>query len=417
MKAILLNNIDRFQLFLKNFHLLLKGAKIAETYTLFNWWENSQQMKNNHRTDKKVQVNFLLVIYGKMGKNIIFQYPVPEESLDQKNSTGEYFYDLEMSSLATMLCPSKQQLVNKPLRLNIDNISFIARPTSLPISEKYDLTHFSFVFVFPKPINDERSACFLNILKVYCKVLLREQIRCNFLTNEIYSLIELRDKYKMDWNTILSTAFKQSELAKEIKSITDSIIYGDSIQIRVNGWIEMCIKYPYDNVSYNYKSSVKPYDACVILKDSPKLNYPVDGLDIVEQIRSLLSPNKSLQEISKKENLSLNTVCSIVQHMIEWGVVKTVPKLTMKSILHINPNVEFPLDEKHILEFKTNFNLLPSLIEMLGYFNKSSTIGELFENKKEEWRQQFFKAIIWLLRNNYVYQCETFIQLGKLLNH
>lgn len=346
-----------------------------------------------------------------MGKNIIFQYPIPEDTSESKNV--ESFYDLEMSSLATMLCPSKQQLVNKPLRLTIDNISFVARPTALPISEKYDLTHFSFVFGFPKPVDEERSNSFLNILKVYSKVLLREQNRCNFLTNEIYSLIELRDKHKSDWTTILSHAFKQSELAKELKSITDSIINGDSIQIRVNGWIEMCIRYPYDNISQN-KNSVKPYDACVILKDSPRLNYPVDGVDIVEQIRSLLSPHKTLQEISKKENLSLNTVCSIVQHMIEWGVVKTVPKVTMKSVLHVCPCVELPLDEKHVLEFKTTFNLLPSLIETLGYFHKSKILADHFEgNKKEEWRSQFFKAICWLLRNNYVFQSETYIQLGK----
>src|SRR4029079_16362636 len=96
---------------------------------------------------------------------------------------------------------------------------------------------------------------------------------------------------------------------------------------------------------------VSPYDACVVLRDTPKLNFPVDGIEQVELVRNLVAPNKTLQEICKKENLSLNVVCSAVSHMTEWGVVRTLPKLTLKSILHVT-EISLPVDEKHTLEYR-----------------------------------------------------------------
>jgi hypothetical protein len=120
---------------------------------------------------------------------------------------------------------------------------------------------------------------------------------------------------------------------------------------------------------------------------------------------------KSLQEISKRENLSLNLVCSIAQHMVSWGVIRSLPKLTSDSILIVCDDIEFPIEDKYILEFHKNFPLLPSLLDILQFFGESKKMKDHFETfKLEEKRQQFIKAVCWMLRYNFVKQISIFIQ-------
>jgi hypothetical protein len=361
------------------------------------------------------KVYCLLVVYGKQGKRVLFQYPIgmkdkTTQNEEKKNliEVTETFLDLDVTVLATMLLPSKKELVNKGLKMSIDDVLFLARPTAIDGGEKTEMTHFTIVLCFNEEICDEKIQHYQNVLKILTKVMMREQVRCQFLTNEINSLYQLKDQYLGDWNSYISLAIKQNELAKEFKSIVESISTDEALQIRVNGWIELCMKSP--TMGGRHKT-VSPYDACVVLRETPKLNFPVDGIEQVEQIRNLIAPNKTIQEICKKENLSLNMVCSCVSHMIVWGVVRTLPKLTLKSVLHVN-EMKLPIDDKHSIEYRSLFPLLPSLMETLAIFHKTKSLSELFElNKKEEWRSQLFKGVCWLLRQNYVFQRDRYIQL------
>ena len=101
-----------------------------------------------------------LIVYGKQGKRIIWQYPYLEKEVvppkNQKEDRrsdktvlveqGETWFDLDMTVLANMLLPSKKELVNRNLKISIDEILFLGRPTSLETSEKIEITHFSIVF-------------------------------------------------------------------------------------------------------------------------------------------------------------------------------------------------------------------------------------------------------------------------------
>ena len=214
-----------------------------------------------------------------------------------------------------MLCPSNSLNLNNPLILKIDEILFLAQPCSITEKES-KLTHFSIVFAFKKKLKKEQIDEYLNILSIFVKILLREQKRCKFLTKELEESLKFREKYP-EWNDYFKVVNRRIELIKEFRQLTDAVVQETPLQLRINNWIEFDIKIPTTKSDFTLNSNVQPYDSCVALKEFPRLKFPIDGIDQVEQLRGWINPMKSLQEISKRENLSLNLVCSIAQHMVK----------------------------------------------------------------------------------------------------
>ena len=92
-------------------------------------------------------------------------------------------------------------------------------------------------------------------------------------------------------------------------------------------------------------------------------------------------------------------------------MIRSLPKLTSNSILIISEEVEFPIEDKYILEFHKNFSLLPSLLDVISFFNESKKMQDHFDTFKfEDKKQQFIKSVCWLLRFNFIRQVSRFIQ-------
>jgi hypothetical protein len=95
-------------------------------------------------------------------------------------------------------------------------------------------------------------------------------------------------------------------LGKIIVSITESIKNNLPIQIKINNFINF-YTLP-TKFKEKTKKIIKPYNSCVIIKNRKKIIFPDDGSTEILKIIDLLSPFKSLQEISSEENINLNIV-------------------------------------------------------------------------------------------------------------
>lgn len=140
-------------------------------------------------------------------------------------------FDFETSSLVSLLCPTKSQLVNNILRLSITNTAkdveyfFLGYPTTMPTKTSNNITHFSITLcskdqAFPQ--------YFEPILMVFTELLVKEERRSKFLTQELQILQKNKEENFMD----CKMAMKLSELARECIQLIKSLSKGDALELK-----------------------------------------------------------------------------------------------------------------------------------------------------------------------------------------
>ncbi|KAG2387648.1 hypothetical protein C9374_001242 [Naegleria lovaniensis] len=423
-------------------------------------------------------------------------------------------FGLNSAALSYLLCPPKSNIIDKSMTLIIDNLLFLSRPASILVrkvnqltdfsvtnpvnlvSAGGDYTHFTIAFVFPNHVmEDYNETVFSHLLTLLMKSYVREQQRCGYVLDQLNLLGKLKDQGK-NWRDLVLKACEASQLAKEIITVVDAIRSASPLQLRVNGWIELGYRIPkrihhiqerklynlFDILSKNkhhFQQSntskrgegVKPYNSCIFVNDFPKLKIPVDGLQELQGNDSILrlfnTATKTIGEVAKDANLSLNFVLSLVQHLVDWGVVRIIPKISYSTLLAINENPDnndegrcpkndwFPPPEHVIHEFSKKFPQFPNLIEVLKIFSTVRSCKTHIENiskiqyalsgksnpyiehspttyfpselktnivgKKKlsngcsvpaiSYSEQYMMCIIWLLRKGYIKVCNTYYQL------
>lgn len=423
-------------------------------------------------------------------------------------------FGLNSAALSYLLCPPKSNIIDKSMTLIIDNLLFLSRPASILVrkvnqltdfsvtnpmnlvSAGGDYTHFTIAFVFPNHVmEDYNESVFCHLLTLLMKSYVREQQRCGYVLDQLNLLGKLKDQGK-NWRDLVLKACESSQLAKEIITVVDAIRSASPLQLRVNGWIELGYRIPkrihhiqerklynlYDILSKNKPfqantskrcEGVKPYNSCIFVNDFPKLKIPVDGLQELQGNDSILrlfnNATKTIGEIAKDANLSLNFVLSLVQHLVDWGVVRIIPKISYSTLLAINENPDnndegrcpkndwFPPPDHVIHEFSKKFPQFPNLIEVLKIFSTVRSCKAHIENiskiqyalsgksnpyiehspttyfpselktniinsgKKKasngssvpaiSYSEQYMMCIIWLLRKGYIKVCNTYYQL------
>ncbi|KAL9644039.1 hypothetical protein ABK040_005507 [Willaertia magna] len=278
-----------------------------------------------------------------------------------------------------------------------------------------DYTHFTITFVFPSDLmNIKVESTFSHLLMILMKSYVREQIRCNYVTEQLNILGKLKDECK-NWKELSIKSSDISLLAKELITVVDAIRNGTCLQLKINQWLEIGYKVPkrihirsheekllrvcevlnkyksFNNNNTRWNEKLQPYHACIFVKDIPKLKIPPDGLQELQISESLLkmfnNPLKSITEISKELNLSINFSLLLVQHLVDWGVIRIIQKLHYSTILVLNDNnnienIEdedqcyctgndwFPPSEQAIHDFSKRFPTLPHLLEVLELFSE-----------------------------------------------
>jgi hypothetical protein len=482
-----------------------------------------------------------------------------------KLDSFDFVFDLHAPALSYLLCPPKNNISDKLVSVTIDDLLFISRPTNLrqhkPVMEQTspdvteskprrakiiskslsetgntpttahrgDYTDYSIVFVFGREeVPEDKIPIFSQLLTLLMKTYVREEKRCQYVSNQLAILGKIKDSCK-DWRGLIKSSYDKSLLAQELIKVVDSIRKGQPLQLRVNNWIEIGFKVPKqrqnphytyhymdyytglncDHHDHHFKGDwgtsttamsdseeiksfptssplnsnimmklssvstpdgdldqfetrnrfspslyiVKPYYACIKVKDLPKLKVPPDGLDDVQKVFNLLTPLKTLQDISREYNLTLDFVSSVAQHLVNWGVVRPIPRLTNSTVLVLAADevaswrhtkqkdtqsdslTTFLPTESSIKEFAKSFPTMPSLIEMLQVFSIPKTYRQhldtivalknraLMPHQKvdQQLRQPvssqteqaaFAQAVVWLLRKDYIKPLRTFIQLA-----
>ncbi|EFC44228.1 predicted protein [Naegleria gruberi] len=421
----------------------------------------------------------------------------------------ENAFGLNSAALSYLLCPPKSSIINKSMSMTIDKLLFLSRPSSIQVrkiqlssfnisspsvmeSAGGDYTHFTIAFVFPNHVLEEyNEKLFSHLLMLLMKSYVREQQRCGYVLDQLNLLGKLKDQAK-NWRDLVLKACDSSLLAKELITIVDSIRSANPLQLRINSWIEFGFKTPkrlhhayerklahlHDYLSKNKspvhnecnREKVRAYNSCIFVNDLPKLKVPFDGLQELQGNDSILrlfnTATKTIGEIAKENNLNLSFVLALVQHLVDWGLVRIIPKISYSTVLTLNEHPDnsedgfskcskhdwFPPPDHVIHEFSKRFPHFPNLIEVLEIFSTTKTCRSHIENiakiqsylsgkpspylenspttyfpselktskKKTPTSssssavansEQYMMSIVWLLRKGYIRVCNTYYQL------
>ncbi len=66
-----------------------------------------------------------------------------------------------------------------------------------------------------------------------------------------------------------------------------------------------------------------------IVQDWPTIKF----LSLRSWQQSLFSPTKNLQDVARDSNITIELVCSIAQHLVNWGIVRPITQLCSHTIL------------------------------------------------------------------------------------
>lgn len=314
-----------------------------------------------------LDASVILVINGIRGQQIIFVYPPQQQ---QENSTSsslqdmtQQVFDTSAGALASVLCPQKKELTNKIVSLELEDLFFIFLPCY--ISNEGAISGFAICLVFKSEQVSQMALPFAHFLSILTKTYLREEQRVQYMQQELNIIAKYKDASK-DWTSLAKSSIEKSSLARELHQLTDSIRAGVPLQMRINHWIELGYKPPVPVAV----ELVKPFDACITLKEYPKLKFPYDGLEDVQLVLKMASPFVSVQDMSRELNMSLALITSMVHHLLYYGLIRVTPKITRTTILSLCNSCILP-NNIRINEFQSNFQECPSLIHVLEMFSSA----------------------------------------------
>ena len=369
-------------------------------------------------------MSLLVVVSGSRGMQVVFQhpgYPQPQgqtpheqeaattplsEGADKRvggdegpRTTSEpvdRVHGLQASAVAGLLCPSKSVLVERqgPYVVTIDGSWFLTLPCALHTSKSFyqasDITHFSLVLHFTQKLPKEVVNAYCEMLVKLRAALLREQIRCNFLLEELHILAHLVDVAN-DWHEAVSLAFLKSELARELKVFIECIIKGEAVQLTINYWLLLCFRIPdqcacicanvqqprgsrlerrllhrlhsrtrtpfHSNASINSGSQdgrrtygslgwgssitmphepIPPHMGILLEEGTEALIKELpSSTEVVRRIIGEFTPFRTLAQTADTNDLGAELVSGIASHLHHWGLVRTIYPLQDYSLFRV----------------------------------------------------------------------------------
>ncbi|XP_046615973.1 GATOR complex protein NPRL3 isoform X6 [Neodiprion virginianus] len=315
-----------------------------------------------------------------ISEDLLQSTPFPTSNISNGNLTG-----LSDEVLSTLFAV-KPELCELKFELKVNNVRFVGHPTLLPSRGLKDVNSsmlFNIVFALQAQANHSVVKCYYDLSKRLGIALRHEEKRCGFLTDEIKVMVSTHDEVaarseeesesdESPYELIL----QRSSLARDLKSVFNSLSTSGVINIMVNKWIQVSFCLP-QKVHQSHKKgfimnpeiidrcleSLRPYHGLLLLIEPLDLldSLPADSAPALVRLIQMYSPLKSLQTLAADSDLSLAQVIS-------------------------------------------DFSLPTSISQKLNPLSQPQQ------------QTQLVKIIIWLLRNHLLLQLHTYIQYMPTLH-
>ncbi|XP_048515143.1 GATOR complex protein NPRL3 isoform X2 [Athalia rosae] len=368
-----------------------------------------------------------------ISEDLLQSIPFPTSNISNGNLTG--FSDEVLSTLFAV----KPELCELKFELKVNNVRFVGHPTLLPSRGLKDVNSsmlFNIVFALQAQANHSVVKCYYDLSKRLGIALRHEEKRCGFLTDEIKVMVSTHDEVaarseeesesdESPYELIL----QRSSLARDLKSVFNSLSTSGVINIMINKWIQVSFCLP-QKVHQSHKKgfimnpeiidrcleSLRPYHGLLLLIEPLDLleSLPADSAPALVRLIQMYSPLKSLQTLAADSDLSLAQVFQLTGHLVYWAKAMIIYPLCESNVYVVAPDAI--LTAQLLDAFSEQFPGL-CLLQVISDFSLPTSISQKLNPLSQPQQQtQLVKIIIWLLKNHLLLQLHTYVQYMPTLN-
>ncbi|KAF4633578.1 hypothetical protein G7Y89_g4537 [Cudoniella acicularis] len=309
------------------------------------------------------------------------------------------------------------------------------------------MTMFNVVFILnlPKEEEDERIAeIYEHIIKKLNKALKHAQASSNYVWKESEMMLLMKEKAREErrpmswlWNEILL----KSTLAGAIRDVFNAVSNNDIATVRLGAspLVDLSLQIPIPayltrypgsderamlgllltsaNGLVNEDSSEDPtrlnkHFALLLLDDGEKIITEIQAdnteltAPLIECIR-LCKPTLSFLQVAQTQNVELNSLLVLAQHLIYWRRAMAIPPLHAREMYIVSPNCDSRKLPAANTAWKKAFPLAPSLPGYLAALSAAPRPYKTFSPSKNH-RPTYLDMLAWAIRGGWVTPLRTF---------
>ncbi|XP_059175944.1 GATOR complex protein NPRL3-like [Physella acuta] len=420
-------------------------------------------------------VAVILITSGTRGNRLLFRYPYtqePRHANKSKRVIGKNPYAIKITenlqdgkkskvftsyikdgvftgfsnqTIANFLFV-KSDLCGKKFSVEIDDVRFVGYPISLlhltrdtnlqnsmsSTSRQHNILSVNVVFVLRAGVSESVISCYQELTQQMAVAIAHEEKRCQYLTKEAKIMMSAFDEASVTGDDDMVSPLKQiihhSSLAKELKSVFDSLESSGQALFFMNQWVEINFCLPHKihamlnpgrtiqlEAIYRCLSYVRPYHGILLIKSEKELlNFlPLDGSPSLVRLIKLTTPVKNLKTLALETDLSITQIYQLVCHMIYWGFAMLIYPLCQFNRYVISSAADISLNSRLSQEFSMCFPGLQLQKEIFKYSFPSDMLDgkDMMANLNPRYFDKINQVVVWMLQHHVLNQVHTYVNL------
>lgn len=295
-----------------------------------------------------------------------------------------------------------------------------------------DLVTFNVVFALRANASPEIVKCYHDCSKRIAIALHFEEQRVGYLTAETKLMTahedDMQDELGPDDAPPYASVMKRSGLARVLRKMYDDLCHLGALYLRINSWIEVsfCLPQKVHKLTLKHHTHIplldpsaiqrsldrlRPYHALLLLVDPRDLfdTLPLDAAPALVRVVQMLSPTKSLLDVSADADVSLTQVFHIAAQLVYWAKATIIYPLCENNVYMINPYAPLANDSPLVTKYTNEFPG-SNLMEFLAEFSFAVSVSQLRNPMHDVEKQtQLVQKIVWLLKHRMLVQVHTYV--------
>jgi len=335
--------------------------------------------------------------------------------------------------LANMFAVSKQ-LCGSKFELKVNDIRFVGHPVSLEPAKDEDghwtsnITMFQIVFALKAVAKYSVVQSYHELSQRIGLAIRHEEKRVGYLSKQTKYLISAMDEVinlpEDQQDHPFSLSMERSSLAKDIRTIYNSLCFTGEVRLYLNKWIEISFCLPQKVYKLSQPNSfvepetifecleeLRPYHTLLFLVDRNDLldSLSTDASPALRRLVRQSSPLKSFRTLSVDTDLSLMQVFQLTGHLLYWGKAIAIYPVCESNVYVLADTLPNSIPSLLQQKFSECFHG-DSLLEHLATFSLPSFAQvppplSLHQTKMTE-------IITWMLRHGLIFQLHTYCTLA-----
>lgn len=125
------------------------------------------------------------------------------------------------------------------------------------------------------------------------------------------------------------------------------------------------------------------------------------------QVIKWAKPTLSFQQVAQANNVGLDEVLTLAQHLIYWRKAIAIPPIHARDMFIVSPNCDMHKLVSASQQWKKAFPFAPSLQSFLGQISYAPRAYKTFVPSKSH-REKYMEMLAWLIRSGWVTHLRTF---------